>query len=137
MDKGINQGEKIVGLEGDVHKAYDKVNHVDIYKAMRKRMPKKIAKAYMRELVSMKKVYVLDAQLKTDPVKQQRGLLQGCPEAPRIFRWVLQDVFEKLKQTWRQNPKFGIKVDKIDGHVSSRGQKQEKSRCKAAWHRPQ
>ena len=58
------------------------------------------AVAYMRDIMTTAWVYVVQGAGCSQPIYRQRGVMQGCPAAPTIFLWVLDDVLRPLRKHW-------------------------------------
>ena len=77
IEKVSHQGERVCACEADIYKAYDRVKWVACLRALRRRLPKEVALAYMREVMRHTKRYEYGTMLITKPIQPDRGLLQG------------------------------------------------------------
>lgn len=63
-------------------------------------VPEALAACYVREMTRGHLLLHL-GQLVSPAISARRGVRQGCPLAPRLFRWVMEDTVLPLQAAWR------------------------------------
>ena len=90
-------------LDTDIAKAYDHVTFELVEKGLtKKRVPKPIIAAWLREWSQMKSTMCLNPESKSLPLSRGRSLLQGDPMAPAIFVASMEILLERFMETCRE-----------------------------------
>ena len=105
-EKAVEFDDPLFIFDGDLHKAYDKVKHVDWIRCHERRhIPKIITAAWVREVRRGKAQFKLPGLPSSPAVSRERSMVQGDPEAPKNFNLFLDDAileFESrcMKEEW-------------------------------------
>ena len=100
----------IYTLDGDIFKAYDTTKHMVFLNAARKRkVPRVIVAAWMRELRNMQSSFKL-GNIISKYITRDQSLVQGNPAAPYLFNLSLDDLIQDFVTKCRTEG-WGYRVD--------------------------
>ncbi len=90
VEKALEWDVAVYIYDGDIYKAYDHTRYSTVIKGcLKKKVPKILIAAWLRELVKVKTSVRLDSQTTTEPIRRTRSLVQGDPAAPALFNTAL------------------------------------------------
>ena len=97
-------------FDGDLFKAYDTVNHkLGAERLQRKGLRRCTIAAIFREIRNLQSTIKAD-DLISNPIRRTRSLLQGGPDAPKIFNLILDEDLETFNATCTRN-RWGVQLD--------------------------
>ena len=106
-------------MDGDIKKAYDYVSHKAFAEAARENgISEILILAWLREWRSMKSIFKLDADTKSEEIERSRSLPQGDPAAPCLFNITLDRLASRFillcrRKKWGKKLEDGTWVDII------------------------
>ena len=106
-------------MDGDIRKAYDYVSHKAFAEAARENgISEILILAWLREWRSMKSIFRLDADTKSEEIERSRSLPQGDPAAPCLFNITLDKLASNFillcrRRRWGKKLEDGSWVDII------------------------
>ena len=85
-------------LDGDLHRAYDMIEHDKITRALQARaIPDIVVAAFVREVRRKTNVFKMGGGMTEEPVRRTRSLIQGMPSSPKIFNATLDEAAKRFQ----------------------------------------
>ena len=111
IEKTIEHGISLFIADGDISKAYDFTEHLEVIKGCDTAgVHRALTAAWIREPAGMEAMFMISARTHSDRIARIRSLIQGDPSAPALFNLAIDVPTVKFEEECKRR-KWGFDMD--------------------------